>query len=125
MLLMLQTQKVSPLSIAFHQRVTGVWSTPRKHLQSCTQASLDFKMISIHLVGGLSHICVNGKDYPIYYHILWKIKNVPNHQPDMFSPSESFLHSNRSPGRSSLRAPLLPVARLHHEGVFWPSLNCE
>ena len=27
-------------------------------------------------------ILVNGKDYPIYYDILWKINNVPNHQPE-------------------------------------------
>ena len=25
---------------------------------------------------------VNGKEYPIYYG-LWKIKNVPNHQPGL------------------------------------------
>ena len=34
------------------------------------------------LVGGFNHLekyeFVNGKDYPF---ILWKIKNVPNHQP--------------------------------------------
>jgi hypothetical protein len=26
------------------------------------------------------YIKVNGKDYPIYQYISWKIKNVPNHQ---------------------------------------------
>jgi hypothetical protein len=34
----------------------------------------------IYLVGGfvaiLKNMKLNGKDYPIYSHILWKIKNV-------------------------------------------------
>ena len=62
MLLMLQTQKVSPLSIAFHQRVTGVWSTPSTSPVMYTKQALISKWFQY-----------------------------------MFSPSESFLHSNRSP----------------------------
>ena len=32
---------------------------------------------------------VNGKDYPIYYENLWKIKNVSIHQPEK---SPLFIH---------------------------------
>jgi hypothetical protein len=39
-----------------------------------------------YLVGGFNHLekyeFVNGKDYPIYY---GKVKNVPNHQPDIYA----------------------------------------
>jgi len=28
----------------------------------------------------LKNMKVDGKDYPIYYGKIWKIKNVPNHQ---------------------------------------------
>ena len=34
---------------------------------------------------------VNGKDYKLS-HILWKIKNVPNHQPVMYEQFQSFSH---------------------------------
>ena len=30
----------------------------------------------------------HGKDYPIYSHILWKIKNVWNHQPVVYYPQK-------------------------------------
>ena len=89
MLLMLQTQKVSPLSIAFHQRVTGVWSTPSTS--------------------------------PVMYTSKPWFQNDFNTCSVLPSPSSIQIGLQSC----SLRAPLLPVARLHHEGVFWPSLNCE
>ena len=38
---------------------------------------------------------LNGKDYPIYIHILWKIKNVWNHQPAIYSIYIHIFHSQK------------------------------
>ena len=40
------------------------------------------KRITIWWFQLLWKILVNGKDYPICIHMLWKIKHVPNHQPN-------------------------------------------
>ena len=60
----------------------SMWNNPNL----CTSwGAVDLETPNQHLVGGaitiLKNMKVNGKDYPIYIYILWKIKSDWNHQP--------------------------------------------